>query len=125
MRIKRLLQLQIRKQKRRSAKEGVYVVYGHSISKHQINDISMGGLSFYYEDRGRTIDRGFRELSLVDHKWIHIRGIAFKTVSDVEAGEVLFRNKRIKRQSVRFEKLTRRQKRKLRAFISNYSEKQR
>jgi len=122
MLIKRLLKLQIRKQKRRSAREGVYVVYGHSISKRQINDISMGGLSFYYEDRGRTIDRGFRELSLIDQKRICLKDIAFSTVSDVEAGEVLFRNKRIKRQSVRFERLTRLQKRKLRAFISNYSE---
>jgi hypothetical protein len=122
MLIKRLLKLQIRKQKRRSAREGVYVVYGHSISKRQINDISMGGLSFYYEDRGRTIDRGFRELSLIDHKRICLKDIAFSTVSDVEAGEVLFRNKRIKRQSVRFERLTRRQKRKLKIFISNYSE---
>ncbi|MEJ2640947.1 MAG: hypothetical protein P8010_15365, partial [Desulfosarcinaceae bacterium] len=97
-------------------------VYGHSISKRQINDISMGGLSFYYEDRGRTIDRGFRELSLGDHKRVCLRDIAFKTVSDVEAGEILFRNKRIKRQSVRFERLTRRQKRQLKAFISTHSE---
>jgi hypothetical protein len=122
MLIKRLLTLKIRKQKRRNAKEGAFVVYGHSISKRQINDISMGGLSFYYEDRGRTIDRGFRELSLGDHKRVCLRDIAFKTVSDVEAGEILFRNKRIKRQSVRFERLTRRQKRQLKAFISTHSE---
>jgi hypothetical protein len=122
MLIKRLLKLQIRKQKRRNAKEGVYVVYGQSISKRQINDISMGGLSFYYEDRGRTIDRGFRELSLVNHQKVCLQDIAFKTVSDVEAGEVLFRNKRIKRQSVRFERLTRGQKKQLKAFIHNFSE---
>jgi hypothetical protein len=122
MLIKRLLKLQIRKQKRRNAKEGVYVVYGQSISKRQINDISMGGLSFYYEDRGRTIDRGFRELSLVDRQRVCLQDIAFKTVSDVETGEVLFRNMRIKRQSVRFERLTRRQKRQLKTFIRNFSE---
>jgi hypothetical protein len=122
MLIKRLLKLQIRKQKRRSAKEGVYVVYGHSISKRQINDISMGGLSFYYEDRGRVIERGSRQLALVNRRQVCLKDIAFKTVSDVEAGEVLFRNKRIKRQSVRFERLTRLQKRQLRAFISSHSE---
>ncbi|MDJ0781306.1 MAG: hypothetical protein QNJ22_05005 [Desulfosarcinaceae bacterium] len=122
MLIKRLLKLQIRKQKRHSAKDGVYVVYGHSLSKRQINDISMGGLSFYYEDKGRQIDRGFRELSLVDRDRVCLKEIAFETVSDVETGEVMFRNKCVKRQSVRFGRLTRRQRHQLKAFIADCTE---
>lgn len=120
--LKRLLTLQIRKQTRHHAKDGAYVVYGQSMAKHQINNISMGGLSFYYVDTGRKIDRGIRELSLFNHKRACLKRIAFKSVSDIETGEMLFRNNRVKRQSVRFEKLTRLQKKQLKAFISNFTE---
>jgi hypothetical protein len=122
MKIERLLKLQFRIGKRFPVKEGIYVIYGHSVIKHQINDISMGGLSFSYEDRGRMIDRGIRELTLVNRNHVYIKNLAFKTVSDIETGEVLLYNKKVKRQSVRFERLTGKQKQKLKAFITKVSE---
>lgn len=122
MNIKRLMKLQIRKRKRRSARDGAYVIYGHSVSKRQINDISMGGLSFYYVDKGRRIHRGFRELSIVNGNRVCLKDLPFRTVSDVETGEVMFQKKRVKRQSVRFGRLSHRQKRQLRALIANLSQ---
>lgn len=118
--INRLLKLGIRKQKRHSVTDGVFIVYGHSASKHQINDISLGGLSFYYVDKGRSISNGYRELSLVNHNRIFLGNLPFRSVSDTETGEILFRNKRVKRHSLRFERLTGQQKRQLKAFITKF-----
>jgi hypothetical protein len=119
--INRLLKLQIRKQRRHRLKDGTYVVYGHSVSKRQIHDISLGGLSFYYVDKGRAIDRGFRELSLVNGSRISLGNLSFRKVSDIETGEIPSHNKRVKRQSVRFEGLTSQQKKQLKTFIAKFS----
>ena len=122
MKIKRLLKLQLRIRKRFRVKDGIYVVFGQSAFRHQISDISMGGLSFYYDDQSRMIDRGLRELTLVNRNRIFIKDLAFKTVSNIEIGEILFHRKRVKRRSVRFERLTGEQKQKLKAFIANVCE---
>ena len=115
----RMLKLQIRKWKRHPVSDAAYVIYGHSVARHQLNDIGMGGLSFYYEDQGRTIDRGYRELTLVHHNRVFMKNLAFRTVSDIETGEVLFRNKRVKRRSVRFVGLSGQQKQQLKRFIAD------
>lgn len=120
--LKRLLTLRIRKYRRHQAKDGAYVAYGHAMARHQINDLSMGGLSFYYVDKGRAVSLGFREISLIKHNRICLEEVPFKTVSDVEMGEILFQNKKVKRQSVRFDGLTRHQKRQLKAFISSFTD---
>lgn len=120
--IKRLLTLKIRKQKRLLAKDGVYVAQGQTTAKHQINDLSMGGLSFYYVDKGSGSRQRFRELSLINRNRICLRDVAFKTVSDIETGEVMLRGKKIRRQGVRFENLNRLQKQRLKAFISNFTD---
>jgi hypothetical protein len=121
-RLKRLLTLRLRKKKRYQVKNGVYVEYDQSMSKNQVESLSMGGLSFYYVDQGMRIDKGSYELSLTDRNRIFLRKVPFKTVSDIERGEVLFRNTRVKRQSVRFDNLTQTQKRRLSAIIANYTD---
>jgi hypothetical protein len=120
--LKRLITLRVRKQKRYRARDGVFVVYDQSMSKNQVDNISMGGLSFYYVDNGIKIDKGSYELSLINRNRICLGKVPFKTVSDTETGEVLFRNKRVKRQSVRFDNLSQPQKTQLKAIIANYTE---
>jgi c-di-GMP-binding flagellar brake protein YcgR len=122
--IKRLLTLRIRKYRRHQAKDGAYVTYGRALARHQINDLSMGGLSFYYVDKGSSVGLGFRKISLINRNRICLEEVPFKTVSDVETGEIMFqnKNKKVKRKSVRFDRLTRRQKRQLKAFISSFTD---
>ncbi|MDJ0781137.1 MAG: hypothetical protein QNJ22_04155 [Desulfosarcinaceae bacterium] len=120
--LKRLITLRVRKQRRYKARDGVYVIYDQSMSKNQIDNISMGGLSFYYVDNGIKIDKGSYELSLVNRNRICLGKVPFKTVSDTETGEILFRNKRVKRQSVRFDNLSGPQKTQLKAIIANFTE---
>lgn len=121
--IKRLLTLRVRRKKRYKAKDGMCVSYDQSMSKNQIENLSMGGLSFFYVDNGRQIDKGSYELSLVNRDRIFLGRVPFTKVSDTEVGEILFRNKRIKRQSVRFENLTAGQQRQLTAIIDQFTEK--
>jgi hypothetical protein len=120
--LKRLITLRVRKRRRYKAREGVYVVYDQSMSKNQVDNISMGGLSFYYVDNGRKIDKGSYELSLINRNRICLGKVPFKTVSDTETGEILFRNKKVKRQSVRFDNLSAPQKSQLKAIIANFTE---
>jgi hypothetical protein len=120
--LKRLITLRVRKQKRYKARDGIFVVYDQSMSKNQVDNISMGGLSFYYVDNGMKIDKGSYELSLINRNRICLGKVPFKTVSDTETGEILFRNKRVKRQSVRFDNLSQPQKTQLKSIIANFTE---
>jgi hypothetical protein len=119
--LKRLLTLKFRKQRRYKAKEGVYVAYEMSLSKNQIDNISMGGLSFYYVDDGTRIDKGSYQLAVFAKKHLYWGDIPFKTVSDTEAGELIFKGKKIKRQSVRFEHLSQPQKNHLREILRTHA----
>jgi hypothetical protein len=120
--LKRLLTLRLRRKKRHRAKDGIYVDYDQSLSRNQIESLSMGGLSFYYVDHGMRIDRGSYELSLADSSRVFLRKVPFKMVSDIEMGEVISQKTRVKRQSVRFDNLTQTQKRRLSAIIANYTD---
>jgi hypothetical protein len=119
----RLLTLKVRKRRRYKAKDGIFVVYEQSLSKNQIDTISMGGLSFYYIDNGIRIDKGSYELALFSKDRMHIGKVPFRTVSDVETGEILFRNKKIKRQSVHFKDLSAPQRNQLKQVIQQYTYK--
>ncbi|NNG00645.1 MAG: hypothetical protein HKM93_14765 [Desulfobacteraceae bacterium] len=119
--LKRMLLFQIRLKKRFKAKTGVFVVYEQSYLKNQVDSLSMGGLSFYYVDSGLKIDKGTYELSLITNARISLGHIGFKTVSDTVTGEVLFQNKKIKRQSVQFENLSIAQKSQLKQIIRDHT----
>jgi hypothetical protein len=121
-RLKRLLTLRLRRKKRYTAKKGVFVAYDQALTRNQVESLSMGGLSFYYVDHGLRIDKGSYELSLTDRNRIFLKKVPFRMVSDIEMGEVLFHNTRVKRQSVRFDNLTQTQKSRLSAIIANYTD---
>lgn len=118
----RLIQLKFRKRRRYKARRGLFVTFNNALSINQIGDINMGGLSYYYEDHGFTMGRRAHALRLVtadDHAGVD--QIPFTIVSDGETGSLLFDNKRIKRQGIRFGSLTMVQKRRLKAIIQHFA----
>lgn len=117
---KRLIGLKIRKQRRYKVTEGVYVTYEQSLSKNQVENLSLGGLSFYYVDDGTRIDGGSCRLSLFTKNDIRVGNVPFKAVSDIDTGELIFNKKKIKRQGVCFEKLSQPQKDQLKKIIRIY-----
>ena len=48
----RLIQLKFRKRRRHKARTGLFVTFDNTLSRNQIGDINMRGLSYYYEDHG-------------------------------------------------------------------------
>lgn len=117
---KRLFELKIRKQLRYKIMEGVFVTYERSRLKNQVDNLSLGGLSFYYVDDGTRIDKGSRRLSVFTQNDIHITNVKFKAVSDIETGELIFNKKKVKRQGVCFEKLSQPQKNQIKKIIKKY-----
>jgi len=118
----RLIQFKFRKRRRHKARTGLFVTFDNSLAHNQIGDINMGGLSYYYEDHGFTM--GTRSIALritTTDDPTGINHIQFKIVSDSETGSLLFKNRRINRQSIRFSGLTLVQKRKLRDIIQHYT----
>ncbi len=118
--LRRLLKMQFRKKSRFKVKKGVFVSFENFLSKNQVGDISMGGLSFYYEDRGIKLGRGASALKVITRNGHVVEHIPFKTVSDKEAGELIFKNKKIKRQGLKFGRLTMRQKSMIKIIIKDW-----
>lgn len=119
---KRLLSLKFRTGRRYKVKPGVYVVYNHGLNKNQVNDVSMGGISFYYVDHGYSIDRGADQLKLVSDGHTLLGKIPFKRVADEETGQLLLEKKGVRCQRVKFTRLTHLQRKQLRAFIGTHTE---
>ena len=117
--LKRLLTLKFRKRKRFHAKDGVFVMMENSARMNQIQNISMGGLAFDYEDNGYLLGKRSYELKVLSDQNLKLDHIPFKKISDFPVGEVLYPYRKIKRQSVQFEGLTSSQKAQLRYFIKN------
>jgi hypothetical protein len=116
-----MLTFNIRKKRRLKAMDGIFVVIGNSLTKNQVGDISMHGLSFYYIDQGIKLKKGPCELKILINNNLWMGEVPCKIVSDVETAEIMFQNKKIKRQGVRFGKLSYRQKSKLKYIIRNYT----
>ena len=118
----RLIQFKFRKRRRHKARTGLFVTFDNTLSINQIGDINMGGLSYYYEDHGFTMGMRFHALRIVTaDDPTGINHIPFTIVSDRETGSLLFNNRRINRQGIRFSGLTLVQKHKLRDIIQNYT----
>lgn len=117
--LKRLLTFRFRKRSRFNARDGVFVIMENSVKMNQVQNISMGGLAFDYEDNGYMVGKGSYQLKVLADKKIKLEQIPFKTVSDFPVGEVLYPYRKIKRQSVQFEGLNSSQKAQLRYFIKN------
>lgn len=113
----RLIKMQFRKKSRFKVKGGVFISFESFFSKIQVGDISMGGLCFYYEDKGVKLGKGSRVIKVITGNGHVVDHIPFTTISDLEAGELVFKRKRIKRQGLKFGRLTMRQKSMIRDII--------
>ena len=91
----------------------------NSVRINQVQNISMGGLAFDYEDTGVLIGKGSYELKVMTDNDLKLDRIPFKKVSDFAVGEVLYPYRKIKRQTVQFAGLTNSQKSQLKYLIKN------
>ncbi len=121
--LKRVFCLKIRRRRRWRAGNGLYVVLNRSASKFQIDDIGMGGLSFHYIETGLQSRNGSYDLKIVSENQPTAVEIEGKTVAENETGELIFQKKRIKRRSIRFERVNRRQRRELKALLTQCPKK--
>ena len=119
--IKRILLLSLRKKKRYKANSDVYVKLQNAVKKNQIDEISLGGLSFYYTDNGYPVGRSSRHLSLLAGCCDLVDRIQFKIVSDTNAGESMHVKSRIKRMSIKFNGLNLQQKQLLKNLIQHHT----
>ena len=119
--MKRILLLGLRKKKRYKVNSDVFVKLQHAVQKSQIDEISLGGLSFYYTDNGYPVGRSSRYLSLLAGCCDLVDRIPFKIVSDTNAGESMHLKCRIKRMSIKFDGLSFQQKRLLKSIIRHHS----
>lgn len=118
----RLLAFKFRKKRRYKAKSGLFAVPENQINRNQIGDISLGGLSFYYVDNGQRAKKNDYTLTLMVDGKANLVQVSCRTVSDSEAGQLVYQNRRILRRSVRFVKLNLQQKRKIRHLIREYTD---
>ncbi len=119
--IKRILLLGLRKKKRYKATSDVYVKLQNAVKKNQIDEISLGGLSFYYTDNGYPVGRSSQHLSLLAGCRNQVDRIPFKIVSDTNAGESMHVKCRIKRMSIKFNGLNLQQKQLLKNLIQHHT----
>lgn len=117
--LKRFITFRFRKRPRFNARNGVFVIMENSARMNQVQNISMGGLAFDYEDNGYLLGKRSYELKVMSDQNLKLDRIPFKTVSDFAVGEVLYPYRKIKRQTVQFAGLTNSQKAQLRHFIKN------
>lgn len=125
--LKRLLTLRVRKKRRFKVKKGVSVVVSGvtSVGRKRIDDIGMGGLSFYYTENGNSSGNSSKaqNLSVIPKGRPTIAHIPYRTVCDGETGELIFPNQRVKRRSVKFGRLSEYQKKQMRELIKEISRK--
>lgn len=123
--IKRFLSLRLRKRFRRRAKNGLYVVLESGPLRHQIDDISYGGLSYHYIDGGFRPKSGAYSLMVVSTSEAQPLTLTGKTICESETGALVSQNKKIKRRSIRFERLNAQQKKRLKDIIKIHTTGQR
>ncbi len=123
--LKRLLTLRVRKKRRFKVKKGLNVVLSGAgaIGRNRINDIGMGGLSFYYTEDGHSVDNNSKaqNLSVIPDGQPAIIHIPCRTVCDDETGELIFPNQRVKRRSVKFGRLSDYQKKQVKGLIRDFA----
>ena len=118
---KRVFSLRLRRRIRRRAKDGLFVVFENTPGKHQIDDISSGGLSYHYIDGGMRPKNGAYALRVISGNRDQTVRLTGKIISDRETGELVAHNQKIKRRSVRFEPMNNHQKKVLKDIIKEYT----
>ena len=121
--IKRCLTLSLRKRRRFRVKDGIYAVQGRYLSsgKNQVNDISMGGLSFYYIESGHRIGHDQQTVTLLTDRPNSAIQVPCRIVCDNSTGELIFSNQSVKRRCVKFGRLSAEQKKQIKELIRGYS----
>ena len=119
--IKRIISLGLRKSRRYKVKEDVYVKLQYAVQKSQIDEISLGGLSFYYIESGFSVGKTSRHLNLLAGSCDLVKTVPFKVISDTDVGESTLPNFRIKRMSLKFDGLTFQQRRHLKKIIRHHT----
>ncbi|MGD9364730.1 MAG: hypothetical protein PVH87_03470 [Desulfobacteraceae bacterium] len=117
--IKRVFALKIRRRRRYKLRNGAYVVLSNFPGRYEIEEIGYGGLSFHYIDNGRKTNNGSQNIKIVSENHLHTVHLAGRIVSENETGELIFEKKKIKRRSIRFDKMNNQTKVKLESFIKN------
>ena len=90
--------------------------------KKEIVDLSMGGISFVYEDTGKRLDKTF-ELEIKIGDVFHLSKVRVKTISDTEVSAIPNKSKSFRRLSARFLNLGPAQEYDLRNILKKYGEK--
>jgi hypothetical protein len=119
--IRRFLSFRLRKRIRRRAENGLCVILESAPGKHQIDDISVSGLSYYYLDGGIRPKSGAYGLKVVSSSPTHSLRLTGKTISDRETGELVSQQQKIKRRSVRFQTMNKDQKKTLKKIIKRHT----
>ena len=89
--------------------------------RHQIDDISVSGLSYYYIDGGIRPKSGAYGLRVVSSTPSHTLRLTGKTISDRETGELVSQHQKIKRRSVRFQTMNKDQRKTLKRIIKSHT----
>jgi len=118
---KRIMSLGLRKKKRYKVTKEVYAKLEHAYRKNQIDEISLGGLSFYYVENGYPIGKASRYLKLQAGRFELIETVRFKVASDTYVGESTLPKHRIKRLSLQFDGLSFQQRRRLKKIIHHHT----
>ena len=119
--IKRFLSLRVRKKIRRRAKNGLFVILESAPGKHQIDDISCGGLSYHYVDTGYRSKSGAYKLRVVSGNTTESVRLIGQTVCDLETGELVAQSQKIKRRGIQFKRMNNRQKKILKGLIKTHT----
>ena len=102
----KILAIGRRKHKRYKVHDGVTVVIGPRAEKgDQIVDIGLGGLTFLYDDRQGQLPEAFDIAIFIDGK-AYLKNLKVKLVSNIQAGDIAYSSKNLRRVSVQFASLT-------------------
>ena len=121
--LKRFIGMKIRRRRRWRAGNGIYVKLSHTIGKFQIDDIGMGGLSFHYIDTGLPSRNVTHDLKILSENQPAVIELEGRVVAENDTGELIFQKKKIKRRSVRFERLNSEQRQQLKVLIAQFIKK--
>ncbi len=116
--------------KHKKRKEQRFIVDNHDLiiydsnapEEKEIVDLSIGGISFVYEDNGKRLDKTF-ELEIKIGDSFRLGKIRVETVSDTSISEITGKSKTLRRLSARFLNLGPIQEYDLRSILKEYGEK--
>ena len=118
--LKSIFALKHRKHKRYHVQEGLTVAIDpESFPGDQIVNIGLGGLTFNWVDRGQLLSDRFKIDLFLDGK-LYLEKLKVKLVSNIEAGDISYSSKNIRRISVQFLSLTPVQEFDLKALIKSH-----